>query len=190
MESLWRWLYRKFGARYLFAYGIFAAFAAFVITLGTIGIFSLYQEHTKEEFLRVWVFTDACVLFSLGTALLRLRHEIEPITGWIRGNRDEASSVEAWRCAIALPLRFVTRGSWQPALSPDPSIWPSPMTRKRAVVACATSSNFCLDSAPSLKAALSANRAACVRSAPIRAKRPCGSKFAAGQGIPRGPTKA
>src|SRR5918992_282592 len=116
MESLWRWLYRKFGARYLFAYGIFAAFAAFVITLGTIGIFSLYQEHTKEEFWRVWAFTDACVLLSLGSALLRLRWEIRPITDWIRGNRDEASSMEAWRCAIALPLRFVTRGSWQPAL--------------------------------------------------------------------------
>jgi adenylate cyclase len=116
MEPLWRWLYRRFGARYLFAYGIFAAIAAFAITLGTIGIFSLYQEHTKEEFLRVWFFTDTCVVVSLGSALLRLRNEIEPITRWIRGNRDERSSMEAWRCAIALPLRFVTRGSWQPAL--------------------------------------------------------------------------
>src|ERR687896_888171 len=116
MESMWRWLYRKFGARYLLAYAVFATFAAFVITLGTIGIFSLYQEHTKEEFWRVWAFTDACVLLSLGSALLRLRREVEPIVGWMRGGRDERSSMEAWRCAIALPLRFVTRGSWQPAL--------------------------------------------------------------------------
>jgi adenylate cyclase len=116
MEPLWRWLYRRFGAGYLLAYVIFAAVAAFLITLGTFGIFSLYQEHSKEEFLRVWLVTDTFVMLSLGAALLRLRREVEPIVAWIRGRRGERSSIEAWRCAIALPLRFVTRGSWQPAL--------------------------------------------------------------------------
>jgi hypothetical protein len=43
-----RWAYRKLGPRYLYAYIAFEFVSALTVTLGTVGIFSLYQDVAAE----------------------------------------------------------------------------------------------------------------------------------------------
>jgi adenylate cyclase len=116
MERLWAWLYRKLGARYMLVYGLFAAWASFVITLGTIGVLSLYQDISGGDFWKILLFTESCVALSLASALVRLRCELKPVSEWVEGDRGELSSIEAWRRAVAFPKTFVTRGFWHPTV--------------------------------------------------------------------------
>ena len=44
------WLYRRLGHRYFWAYAVFEVGSAFVITLGTVGLFALYTSATTAQF--------------------------------------------------------------------------------------------------------------------------------------------
>jgi adenylate cyclase len=109
-----RWAYRKLGPRYLYAYIGFEIVTALVIALGTIGIFSLYQEMTEAEFWRIvfvaWASTCVALLSSTG----RLRRDIAPLTAWMRGTREERGAHAAWRAAVSFPREVVTREAWRP----------------------------------------------------------------------------
>jgi hypothetical protein len=61
-------LYRRLGASYFWLFAAFEVTSASLICLATIGLFSLYEEMTAEEFWRVWVFSDAWVVSPSPTA--------------------------------------------------------------------------------------------------------------------------
>jgi adenylate cyclase len=111
-----RWLYRRLGPRYLYAFFAFEVVSALVITLGTLGIFSLYQEMTEAEFWRIVLFSWACVFVALITGFPAQRRELEPLLGWIRGNREERVALSAWESAVALPRLMIVRETWRPIL--------------------------------------------------------------------------
>jgi adenylate cyclase len=111
-----RWAYRKLGHRYLYAYIAFEIVSAMTIALGTLGIFSLYQEMTGAEFQRIALVAWVCVMVALLSGSAKLRRDLKPLQAWIRGTREERGAVEAWRAAVSLPREVVIREAWRPAL--------------------------------------------------------------------------
>jgi class 3 adenylate cyclase len=111
-----RWAYRRLGPRYLYAYIAFEIVSALTIALGTVGIFSLYQEMTRPEFERIVLFTWACVFVAMLSGAAKLRRDLAPLTHWIRGSREERGAAAAWRAAVSLPREVVMREVWRPVV--------------------------------------------------------------------------
>jgi class 3 adenylate cyclase len=111
-----RWAYRRLGPRYLYAYIAFEYVSALVIGLGTVGIFSLYQEMSEAEFWRIALVSWACVLVALLSSTVKLKRDLEPLFHWIGGSREERGAVAAWRAAVSLPREVIMREAWRPVV--------------------------------------------------------------------------
>jgi adenylate cyclase len=111
-----RWAYRKLGPRYLYAWIVFEFVSALTIGLGTVGIFSLYQEMTEAEFWSIAGFSSGCVMVALLSSSHKLRRDIAPLQAWIRGTREERGALAAWQAAVSLPREVVMREAWRPIL--------------------------------------------------------------------------
>ena len=109
-----RWAYRRLGPRYLYAYMAFEVVSALTIALGTVGIFSLYQDMTKGEFERIVLVSWGCVLFGLVAGAKELRGDVEPLRAWMRGDRRGEGAIQAWSAAVSLPRELITREIWRP----------------------------------------------------------------------------
>jgi class 3 adenylate cyclase len=109
-----RWAYRKLGPRYLYAYIAFEFVSALTIALGTLGIFSLYQEMTEAEFWRIAAFAELCTVLALISGTGKLRRDLAPLQSWIRGTREERGAMAAWQAAVSLPREVVMREAWRP----------------------------------------------------------------------------
>jgi adenylate cyclase len=116
-----RWAYRRLGARYLYAYIAFEFVTALMVALGTVGIFSLYQDMTRAEFERIVLVSWGCVIAGLLSGNVKLRRDMAPLAAWLRGSRDEATSIAAWRAAVSLPREVVVSEAWRPVVF---VVWP------------------------------------------------------------------
>src|SRR3954452_8392655 len=114
MERLAGWAWRRFGPRYFKAYASFEAVSALVITVGGLGLLTLYEDVTRPEFLRIALFSCACVVVSLALGTAKAYKLLRPLLAWARGPRGCEGAPEAWRTAISLPVLFVTRALWLP----------------------------------------------------------------------------
>jgi adenylate cyclase len=114
MERLARWAWRRFGARYFRAYASFEVVSALIITVGALGLLTLYEDMSRAEFLRIVLFACACVLLSLAVGTAKAFRMARPLLGWARGQRGPEGAAEAWHTAISLPVQFVTHGGWIP----------------------------------------------------------------------------
>jgi adenylate cyclase len=108
------WLYGKLGPRYFLAYLAFEVASALVITLGTVGVFSLYQRLNDAQFDSIVLFSWGCVVVALAAGVKKIRRSSGPLRDWMQGGRGRDGAAEAWRSAVGLPLEFVTRQWWQP----------------------------------------------------------------------------
>jgi adenylate cyclase len=89
--------------------------SALAITVGTLGLLTLYTRVTPSEFLQIALFTCACVTLSLLLGARKVVRKAVPLFRWARSlGRDGAP--EAWRAAVSLPLDFVTRAAWFPVV--------------------------------------------------------------------------
>jgi adenylate cyclase len=100
-------LYRRLGASYFWLFAAFEVTSASLICLATIGLFSLYEEMTAEEFWRVWVFSDAWVVIALAYSFVKSHKLARPLIDWVREGGPAAGAEQAWRTAVTLPRRFV-----------------------------------------------------------------------------------
>jgi adenylate cyclase len=114
MASLLKRLYRRLGKRYLLLFLALDSWSAFVICLGTVGIFSLYEDMSVHEFWRNALFAEACVAVGLVYGFVRGWRLTSPLLVWLEGKRDGAGALEAWRTAVSLPKDFVMRNGWLP----------------------------------------------------------------------------
>jgi len=108
------WLYRKLGRRYFPLFLVFEYVSGAVITLATVGLFSLYEDMTKAEFWRVVAVAQACVTLGMtyyGTKVWRLSR---PLIEWAGGERSPAAAPAVWRRAVELPRQMVTTSGWRP----------------------------------------------------------------------------
>src|SRR5215208_3581141 len=103
MASFLERLYRRLGKRYFWLYVALDSVSAFFICLGTVGIFSLYEDMSAGEFWRVALFADACVAVALFYGFVREWRQAAPLVRWIEGDRSRERSLEAWRTAVSLP---------------------------------------------------------------------------------------
>jgi adenylate cyclase len=110
VERAYGWLYRRLGRRYLATIAAVELVSASLITIGTLGILRLYVEMSGAQFLRILVFTDACVTLAIAYGAWRMRSDVRPLRRWIAGDRDGLDPAEVWCSAVALPLRLVRRG--------------------------------------------------------------------------------
>jgi adenylate cyclase len=109
-----RWAYRRFGPRYLYAFLAFELVSALTITLGTVGIFALYQDMSRAQFDWIVLFAWGCVVVALLSGAAMTRRELAPLAGWVRGRREAQGAAEAWRAAVSLPRTVVMHQSWRP----------------------------------------------------------------------------
>lgn len=107
-------LYKRLGQRYFYLFLTFEIGTAVLVTLGTVGLFTLYEEVSAAEFLKLVLFAEAFVLLALVFAIWKGKRLARPVREWIAGGRDPARAEDAWRHAVALPREFVSRSGWKP----------------------------------------------------------------------------
>lgn len=104
-----RYLYRRLGGWYPFAFLAIEMQSALFIVAGTLALFTFYYDGAAGEYLLVLgialVLTEASIL----TALFRARSYLRPLRDWIDGERDPESTRRAWSAALSLPLHLVKR---------------------------------------------------------------------------------
>lgn len=109
------WLYRKLGRRYFALYLVFEYVSGAVITLATVGLFSLYEDMTAAEFWRVVLVAVGFVTLGMtyyGAKVWRLSR---PLIDWAGGEtRSPEAAPAAWRRAVGLPREMVTTSGWRP----------------------------------------------------------------------------
>src|SRR6185503_2821802 len=107
-------LYRRLGRVYFVAYGVFNVASALIICLGTVGLFKLYEDPGSPEFWITLAFAEAVCLVTVLWVIVKGWFAVRPLTRWIAGERDEQSSLEAWRAGVKFPREFVARVGWKP----------------------------------------------------------------------------
>ena len=115
MPFTFSWFYRRMGASYFFLYGSFQVLSTMVITIATVGIFSLYQEMDAERF---WEVTAVSLVFvNLGGLYAAIKVHPDRQAADRAGSRAASSpegAAEAWQEAARLPRRMVLANGWQP----------------------------------------------------------------------------
>jgi adenylate cyclase len=115
-QRAFTWLYGRLGKRYPAAFITLELQASWLITLGTLLLYSVYFDVSHS---------DAVILVSVGMGLTgvtvaigvaRALHWMKPLKRWIAGDRSPASTAEAWSTAVGLPLEIIRRDMWLPIL--------------------------------------------------------------------------
>ena len=114
MPFMFDWLYGRMGRFYFSLFQVFELASAMVITLATVGLFSLYEDMSSATFWRTVLIAEACVLVAVGYSALQTRRLARPLRQWLKGGRDPAGAAEAWRQAVSLPRRMVGARGWLP----------------------------------------------------------------------------
>ena len=115
--ALLQWLYRKLGRFYPAAYLTIELQSAYLIAAGTVALFSVYYDASKEDFLTMLVIVLALCVAAIAATLIRTFPRLRPISRWIEGQRDEESTARAWSAAVALPLDLIRHDFAIPVLT-------------------------------------------------------------------------
>ena len=105
-------LYRRLGTRYMPLFLGFEIFSGLVISLATVGLFTLYEPMDEATFWRILIFSDVCVLIALGLVVVKVKKMAAPLYHWLQAGRPADGALEAWRTAVALPRDFVVETGW------------------------------------------------------------------------------
>jgi class 3 adenylate cyclase len=118
VERFLAWLYRRLGRRYPLVFIVAELQSAWVISLATLGLFSLYYDAPFEEFALVGAIVLGLTGASMLVALVRSITYVRPITHWIasRDRDDPSLAGEAWGAAVGLPQRVISRDMKLPML--------------------------------------------------------------------------
>src|SRR5919106_1185583 len=101
MDRLLERLYRRLGKRYFLLYIVFEAASAVLITVGTVGFMTLYQDISPAQFWRLTAIVTVVIGVIFVWGVLNVRAFARPLVGWVCGERGDP--VTAWRRAVALP---------------------------------------------------------------------------------------
>ena len=88
---------------------------AHVVALAGVGLLTLYQPMSSEDFWRLLIAIEVLVLIENIGSMFSASRLLRPATAWLDGKRDDASTVAAWRALVDLPIQL-TRRRWLPAL--------------------------------------------------------------------------
>jgi adenylate cyclase len=105
-------LYRRLGKRYFLLWTLLEAGSAVFITLGSIGLLTLYEDLSSEEFWRLVIFTEVLITAVFIAGVVKIRAHAQPVYDWVCKGADahgEDATIAAWRSAVTLPKAFVRR---------------------------------------------------------------------------------
>ena len=103
------------GRAYFALYPLFEFVSAFLVCLGTVGLFALYTETSAGEFWRVVAVAEAATAAAITWSWIRAWKIAKPVVEWMKGgSSEEEDAVEVWRCAAAIPRRLVLGNGWRP----------------------------------------------------------------------------
>nr|MBA3301318.1 adenylate/guanylate cyclase domain-containing protein [Thermoleophilaceae bacterium] len=88
--------------------------SALTITLGTVGLMTLYGDTSASEFLEVLAVAEGFAAVGLVIGVLKTRRAAAPLVDWMREPRGGEAALAAWRTAVSLPRQFVLRTGWLP----------------------------------------------------------------------------
>ena len=118
VQRLLTWAYRRLGYLYPFVFILVELQSAWIITIATLGLFSLYYDAPFDEF----ALTGSILLGLTGTsillALVRSYAYVRPLNRWITSkDRDDPKlAEEAWAAAVGLPQMVISRDMKLPIL--------------------------------------------------------------------------
>jgi class 3 adenylate cyclase len=82
---------------------------AHVVMLGGLGLLSLYQPMSAENFWILAIVSQALVLADNLVSVGVTGRIWEPVRAWEQGARDEAATIAAWRVLATLPMEYLRR---------------------------------------------------------------------------------
>jgi adenylate cyclase len=103
------WLYRRLGKWYPGAFLTLELQSAFLVTAGTLALFTFYWDIPEGDFLIILAISLGLTAVAVAANLVRTYPLLRPISRWIAGERDERASAEAWAAAIGLPMDLIRR---------------------------------------------------------------------------------
>jgi class 3 adenylate cyclase len=103
------WLYRKLGSFYPAFYLTLELQSAFLVTGGTLALFTFYWDMPRDDFLPILGIALALTAVAVALNLIHTLPLLRPIRGWIRGGRSERATTEAWAAAVGLPMALIKR---------------------------------------------------------------------------------
>lgn len=107
-------LYRRLGRFYFAVYWVFQVASVLVLCLATVGLFKLYENPDTAEFFITLGFAEAVCLLTVLWVGYRGWRVARPVIRWVGGERDERTSLEAWRTGVGFPRDFVAASGWRP----------------------------------------------------------------------------
>jgi adenylate cyclase len=118
VQRILAWLYRRLGYLYPSTFIVAELQSAWVISIATLGLFSLYYDAPFEEFALVGAIVLGLTGTSVLIAMVRTIARARPITRWIASDdRDDPRLAgEAWGAAVGLPQRVISRDMKLPIL--------------------------------------------------------------------------
>jgi adenylate cyclase len=114
IHAPFEWLYGKLGSRYPRVFVSLELQAGFLVTAGTVALLAAYYEASFSDLLEILAVAMGLTAAALAWGLFRIFPRLEPITRWIAGRRDEASTDRAWAAAVGLPLNLVKEELFYP----------------------------------------------------------------------------
>ncbi len=109
-------IYRRLGPRY----PRFALAAVFpltaLVTLGGLGLLTLYESRAGEEFWRLLLVAEALVVVENLLALTVATRLLRPAQPWLHGDRGAGAVRRAWVAFARLPLDFATHRRFLPVV--------------------------------------------------------------------------
>ena len=112
----WNMLYRRLGRRYPAFFITLELQTAFLITAGTLALFTFFYDAPTSDYLKTLAVVEGLTVFGVFFTLRRTYPRLAPIRDWIDGKRDEEQSARAWAAAIGLPLHLIKADIKIPAL--------------------------------------------------------------------------
>ncbi len=108
--------YRLLGSHYLSGMLLAQFQLTYLFVLAGVGLLTIYQPLSTQQFLTVLLFAEATVVVENVFALMIVRRLALPARMWLRGARSPEVAVDAWRALTGLPLDYLRRARYFPAL--------------------------------------------------------------------------
>jgi adenylate cyclase len=103
------WFYRRLGKWYPAVFLTVELQSAFLVTAGTLALFSFYWDIPEGDFLIILAISLGLTAVTVAANLFRTYPLLRPISRWIAGDRSERGASEAWAAAIGLPMDLIRR---------------------------------------------------------------------------------
>lgn len=111
-----RWLYLRFGRRYVRLVLWLQMQGAHVVVAGGAGLLQLFVHADTQVFLEIFFAAQALVVLENLIAWRTVSRLLRPADAWMRGDHSRPAAEAAWRALAGLPLDFLRSRRLLPVL--------------------------------------------------------------------------